>query len=302
MPVKLGTFIYNLATKLGVDTTSPEFIELQSAALEVPDNVASSFQNLTLLTEESAKNNPKLKSYFTAQALNGSDARINSSMEELGFPEDFRNEIVGVHNTYDRISLLAKKAAELGNQKAAATGKEKESVANQYNAAMQELANQKKLYEQQMVTKELEYADKMKTHILRGKLTSRKLDTSRFDLETMSDIAFNQLQKELATKGIKIKNENDVLKLKQAQDDALDYYENNQPYSVDQLIDSVLANNKLLAVNDQPTAAGNNGAMQNYNPATTPPNGKTAQPLTGMRSKLDKMAADYQLGSGNSVI
>jgi len=302
MPVKIGTLLNNLATKFGVDTTSPEFIELLSANLEVPDNIASSFQNLTLLTEESAKNNPKLKAHFTALALNGGDARINSAMEELGFSDEYRNEIIGAPSTYDKISLLAKKAAELGNQKAAATGKEKESVANQYNAAMAELVNQKKLYEQQLAGKEQEYSEKMKTHILRGKLTSRKLDTSRFDLETMSDIAFNQLQKELATKGIKIKNENDVLKLKQAQDDALDYFENNQPYSVDQLIDSVLANNKLLAVNDQPSAAGINGNMQNYQANTTQSNGKTVQPLTGMRSKLDKVAADYQLGSGNSVI
>lgn len=304
MPVKLGTFLTNLAQKFGgVDTTSPEFIELLSANLDIPDGIAGSFMNANILTEESARNNPKLKTHFTALALNGGDARITAAMDELAFSEDARSEILSAQSTFDRIGLLARKAAEIGKQKVDATGKEKESLTTQYNALQQQIATLKQDYEGKLTAKDTEFTSKITDYILRNKMSTRKLDTTRFDGETMSTIAFNFLTKALQEKGIKIKNENDVLKLKQAQEESLDYYFNNQPYTIDMLIDEVLANNKLLAVTDPNTPPpGNNGFQQNYTP---PANGAQQpgqpKPLNGMISTLDKALADYNMGSGAVV-
>lgn len=300
MPVKIGTFLNNLAAKLGgIDTSSQEWIDLLATNLEVPDVIVNSFNNRELLTDESARNNPKLKSHFTALALNGGDDRIAKTMEELAFPDEFKSEISGITNTFDRINLLAKKALELGNKKAESTGKEKTEIANQYNAMQQEIANLKLKHERESAEKEKMHLEQITNLTLKNKLSTKKIDLKKFndDSEMAHLIAMNYINKTLTEKGIKISNENQVLKLKQAQDESLDYYNDNQLYTVDNLLDEVLANNNLLAVNDPAPAPVNNGPTRHNNLNTQPANGNQSKPLTGMKNLVAQALADYQKGS-----
>lgn len=293
MPVKIGTVLNKLAARLGVDATTPEFIELLSANVDVPDSIASAFETARVLTPDSAKNDPELKKMFFAQALNGVDSRISALLDEYQVPEDLRAEISGAGSTFDKVPLLGKAIKALEAQKVGATAGEKANLQQQINALQAEKANEIAKINEQHTAEIGQYVERLQSMAVRGKISGKKLDTTKFDPETMQDIAFNMLNKALTQKGAKIVNQNDTFVLKRAEDETLDYYENNQAVTLDSFIDQVLANNKLLAVTDPAPAPGNNPGQRQQSQPMTPTAGGQPQPSNGFLSRIEQAKADF---------
>lgn len=297
MPVKIGQFILDIAAKAGVniDTTSPELIDILASGVEIPESVSNAFNSAKILTPEAARNNKELKFHYFSQAMNGIDAEIESILDQYEFPEDARTEIKSVNSTFGKLPILAQKMKDLHEKRDSATGSDKTALTKQINDLQAEMANKLREKDEAIAAEKNNASSRITNMILRNKIASRKLDTSKFDSDMMQDIALNLLNKELQTKGAKIINHNDELRLRRVDDEQLEFYENNNRVTIDSFIDQLLANNKLLAVTDQPPAPGNNGT-QHYNPPANP-SGNQPRPLNGMKSSLEQALADYNQGS-----
>ncbi len=224
-------------------------------------------------------------------------------MNELGLPDEVRTEILGQQSTFDRISLYGRKIKELSAQKETATGQERTQLATQINTLQGKITELTQQAQTQTAALKQAHATEMADLILSGKISSRKLDTTAYPLEVMSGIARNFIDQALTERGIKISNQERKLLLKQSANPDLDYFHNGQAYTIDQLIDEVLAKNKLITVTDPaPLNPGSNGNSQRYTPPVQQNgNNNTVQPLNGMLGKLDKIAADMQKVNGGTV-
>lgn len=283
MPVKIGTLLNNLAAKAGYDTT---LLAVPADSFEIPDELVAALES-KLFTEEAAKNNTVLKNHFFKQALDATDKKVASVLEEFGFGDDVKTEIEAIKSTYDRIPALAKKIKELNAKKDDGKG-DKGELQAEINRLNQEKAALITAQEGEIFRLKSESQNQITDFLIKSSIQTANLATDQFGKDVMSDLAYNYLQKGLQAKGAKIKNDNGTLKLVQASDEALDYYENNKPVTFDQFKDGVLAQHKLIAVNPPAPAPGTPP------PPGTPP-ARPANP--SFQSKIDQALADFALGS-----
>jgi len=291
----IGAFLGAILPKLGIDTASANLAEVLALGLDIPDNMAvplvTQITAVPLLTMEAAQNNQQLKNKFKAEALNAVDVTLGSLMTEYQLADDVVSEINGTGNTYQKIPALVKKIHALEVAKSAATSKEKPELTNQINALNQRLADIQASTATTIAQKDQQHLDEMSDMLLLNTIRSKNLNTSVFPLETVVSFAEQLVKQELQKKGVKIKNVNRTLQLKQAAEEALDYYDtNNSLVTVDALVDQVLANNKLIAVTSQAQvpAPGNNGQQP-----IIPTQQNQNAPRVGMSSKLDAALADF---------
>ena len=289
MPVKIGTLLNNLAKKAGYNTESPEFTDILSANLEIPDELNEAL-NSKLLTEESAKNSPALKKHFRSSILDGVDKNILSLFDEFEFDDATRQEITGIENTYERIPALAKKVRDLESQKASAGKTDKAQLQEQINRLNQEKAQLIKQYDDQIKSIRQEAQNEITTTLFRNSLAEVDLAEDQFDRETMLTLAEQRLNKELAAQGAKVVNKNGVLTLVQASDEALDFYKDNKLVSYRDFRDQVLSAAKIIKVNKTP--AGPSGTPPiNGNTPTTTTNGAPAN--NALLSKIEQAKAAF---------
>lgn len=296
MPVKIGTLLTNLANKIGIPTDTPEFIDLLGANLEVPDAVAQAFA-VDVLTFQAAQNHPKLKSHYYATSLNEVDRRLTSNMDELEFPDTAKMDVMAAQSTFERINLFAKKIKELTAAKEGTSGKEKNELTTQINTLQRQMADAAQQARQILDSANAAHQQEMLDMYLNGRISARKLDTSVYPDDVMQTIARNYIDSAFQEKGIKPVYSNKTVSLKQSQSPDLDFYHNNQPYTLDHLIDEVLAAKKLITVNDPTGKQGNGGSQQQQQrqqqqQQNNSQNNGNATQLTGMLSKLDRLQAD----------
>jgi hypothetical protein len=306
MPVKIGTLLTNLAQKFGIPTDSTDFIDLLAANLEIPDSIANAFK-ADLLTFEAAKNNPKLQAHYYATSLNEVDRRLQGNMTELDFPESMRADVLTAQSTFDRLDLFGRKMKELIAQREGSKGQEKNQLTDQINTLQARISAEQQTYAQQLQAMQQAHSSELSDLYLSNRIASKRLDTTKFPTEVMQGIARNFVDQAITQKGIKPVYSNKAISLKQAVSPELDYYQDNRPYTIDQLIDEVLAANKLLVVTDPapPTTPGSNGNQpQQYPPRTHMPGTpqQTAQqPLNGMLAKLDRVMGDLSKVDGSAT-
>lgn len=302
--MKFATFINNLSTKYGLNLTNePGYVDLLSANLEVPDNVAAAFDGVNLFNEASAKNSTELKNYFMAQALNGVDVYIESALNEREFSDEERAEVKGIKNTYDKLKVFANRIEALKEKKAAATTTgEKSNLQQQINALNAEKAALVDDKKREIDAMKREHNKELLDMIVESKIATAQLDTTKFPKDVATTIARTMLDKALAEKGAKLVNDSRSIKLKRAEDEALDYYENNTAVTFDAFVDRVLADNKLIAVNEPTPAPVNTGFQQNNR--TTPPvpgGGPRPAASSSYLNAIDQALADLNRGQAGVV-
>jgi hypothetical protein len=265
MPVKVGTLLTNLAKKAGCDVS---MLAIPADTFEIDDEVASALES-RLFTEDAAKNNPALKNYFRAQALDAIDKKIVELVKEYEFPEDVINELTGIKNTYDRIPALTAKIRDLEAQKAAAGKSDKAQLQEQINRLNQEKAQLIAEKDKEIQQIRAQSANEITDFMKRNKIQSANLVTDQFPKEVVAKLAEDFLAQELNTQGARVINNNGSLKLVQASDEALNFYANNKEVTFDEFLDQTLAKYKLIAVN-KPAGQQQSGPPSQQSPTTIP--------------------------------
>lgn len=248
MPVKIGTLLLSLAKKAGYDTN---LLAIPSEQFEIPDELVTALDG-KLFTEDAAKNNPVLKSYFFKQALDGVDNGMARLMDEFQLEEQLRNELNGIKSTYDRVPALVKKIQELEATKSGASRGDKAVLQEQINKLNEEKANLVKDKENEIKKMKDQFEADFTNNLVKNKIASANLVTEQFGKEVMEEFAHKFLNQELAASDAKAVQRNGVLKLVKASDEALDFYADNKPVTFPEFLDSVLAKHKLIAVTKPP--------------------------------------------------
>ena len=256
---QLGELLNDLAIQSGIDVNNEGLKALLSnatiSAYDIPDAIASSIQS-NLLTVDSAKNNPIIKSHFFALALNGVDSEINGLMNELQFSDEVKAEILAEKSSTKRSSLLTKKAIEIE----AAKGNAGNVDVEKFNAKISELNNQlvakdaeRLSYGEEITSK---HRNETKDLLMKNQLSNYNYAMNTIPKEVNIATALAMINQEANTKGIKVAlNDNNQLDLMTA--DGTKYFENNKEVNVQSFIDGVLGQHKLIVAkpsNETPPA------------------------------------------------
>lgn len=290
MPVKIGTLLNDLAKKVGIDTTLPQYADLLSANFDIPDDLYKALDS-KLFTEDAAKNSLPLKSYFFKQALDGVDKNLVRLMEEHQFDEESVKEINSIQSSYERIPTLVKKIKDLESKKTDANKGDRAVLQEQINALNKEKATLQAEMDKKIQIIKQESDNEITNFMLMSSINSANLLTDQFDREVMADMAHKYITKELTNQGAKVIKKDGALKLVQASDEALDFYADNKAVSFDEFRDSVLSKNKLIAVTKPVAPSG-----PTYTPP--PPQGTQRPANSSFLKHLEQAKADITASAG----
>lgn len=281
---KVADFLKTLLTKAGVNLDQ-ENIKTALAALppdlELAEDLATGIDN-GLLSIASAKNNhPDIKTHYTKQAMNSLDAELHNFLKGENLPEEILNEIKAEESSYKRATLAARKLKELEAKKAVSGDKDKEKYTQQIADLQKELRETKD--KEQGI--HASYKDQLKNKVRdfhQGSLLSGY--KTRFDdMEADSKrVVLSQfINKNLAAKGLVLtvdENENLVIL---NQDGSNAFGEDHRPLTPKIFFDKVMADEKIVVVNDNNnTGSGNTGqnnssfGQQRQNNFNIGPNGQ----------------------------
>lgn len=257
---KLGSLLEKQFKKVGIEITDDlkKIIEIDT---DVPDDIATKMDK-GLLTVEAAKSNPDVIKVLRQNILGSADAKMDDLIAELGLQpgDDFLNE----KSTYEKINKLTKLALDAGKKSSGAGSKQS---ADEFAKKEAEYNNQIKALKETLTAKESEFK------------TTRENDLTSFELKTILsgkeyifpkemdtnlklNTALGAIQTELGKKGLSIKrNEAGQLVILNKEGQPA-YSDTNEALQPDTFIDSALAQNKLLKINDpnQQQSSGSGGA------------------------------------------
>jgi len=265
----LGDFLNNQATKLGLQN-NPHLTSILSnselANREIPDEFAKQLDG-GLMSLESAKNNAGLKSHFFSQALNGIDTKL---VDDLDLDEDVISSIKNEQNTYGKIGILKEQIKLLKSKKDTAGDKTKQA---DYEAQIKKLNEQivsiKEAHDSALKGAESKHQNEILGFIVRNSLSNKPYANKDLKPEVNATVAKALIDAALAQSGAVVVRDGETLKLKQASNPEMDYYQDNRAVSFDDFSNKILAENKLLAVSGQ----GNNNPPANNPTRTVLPGG-----------------------------
>jgi hypothetical protein len=250
--MKLGDFLNSLAAKAGIDPAHKALVDFLSrqeiANIDLSPELTSAI-DANLMTLDAAKNNPIVKSHFFANALNGIDTEILNALPEFGFGEDVINEFKNEKNTNSKLrNLVAKVKEAQKNHKDADTSVDKKKYAEEINSLNQKIAGLTDGHTAELNNVKKQHLQEITDMQLNTLLAGKNYANKELPAEVNSTVARTLLNSSLQSKGAKLVNVNGKLVLKRVDDETLDFMDNHKPVTLDGFIDTVLADNKLLAV------------------------------------------------------
>lgn len=270
--MKVGALLEKLLKKAGVEITD-ELRPITEIDTEMSEDVAKNLDK-SLLTVAAAKSHPEVNKVLRQSILGVADEKMDEFIIESGLtvPEDFATE----KNSYEKMARLLRMSLDHGKKSAGSNNKQtadefakKEA---EYNKAIKTLND--------TLTEERSNFAASRENDLIGHELEKKLLTKDFifPAEMATNVklrtALSTVQDELSKKSLSWKrNEDGSLSLIN-KDGQPAYNDSNEPYQADTFIDGVLAQNKLLKINDpnqhQPSGSGGaNPANGGGNPVAT---------------------------------
>jgi hypothetical protein len=255
--MKVGDFLNTLAGRTGKTEDIKAVLNNPAlASIEIDDALANEI-NSALLTVDGAKNNQGLKTHFSTLALNGVDAEILNTIEALGFDDAVKTELLGEKNTYQKHRKLTSKMKETVEALKAAAQKDDSKTIEKYvaqiNKLQGELASVKESHvpKSEIDTLKKQHEGELTNFIVKNALSSKKYANEAVPADVNIELANIILNKALAEKGAVLVKDGIDLRLRQANDPALEYYDGqNKSVTFGDFVDKALADAKVLAVSN----------------------------------------------------
>lgn len=255
----LAEFILSLATSAGLSPDLPALKEITGnesiKAVAMPVEVGNII-NQNLMTMESAKNNTTIRNHFWNQSMNGLDAELQRTMDELELDDATKTKILAEKSSTKRASLLAKEIKDLEIQKAGKSTGDKKELQDKINALEAEkakIANDfKSEIENLKSAHENTLADYQEDAFLSGyKFTGDQPDNVK---QKLAKILINE---EMAAKGyIRKRDENGNFVL--LKNDGTKLFVENKEIDYKTFAEQTFAQNKILQTNGGGSGGGGN--------------------------------------------
>lgn len=274
-----------MATKAGVAPDFKALVDFLSrsdiANIDVNQDLVQGIES-GLMNLDAAKQNPLVKSHFTALALNGIDTEILNSLGELGFGDDIVTEFKNEKNTPAKLRNLVTKVKEAQENLKKSTNKEDvKKYVDEIASLNQKLSGLNDQFSTEKANLQRQHLNELTDLQVNGLLAGKNYANKDLPADVNATVARTLLNNALQSKGVKLVNANGKLTLKRADDESLDYLENHKPVELGSFIDGVLAENKLLAVSNPATPPAPAGGP-------TPPAGGNPAPNSSAITSLDQ--------------
>ena len=284
----LKEFLEKLADKVG-NNNDQGLIDFIAQTDIANTDLSDSFCNPVisgLMSLEGAKNNPKVKSHHKAQALNAVDIEIKNAIKELGIDETLLEG-----DTYKDIRALVVAAKELLEKKPEPTDEYKKRYEEGKKTEV-ELRRQLATVTEQKNTEVAAAKEESNTHVLNFLKSShlRGLDFANKELsaEILTKVSQAVIDEAMTKKGAKVVNDNGALKLVQANDHTMVFYDDNhKSVTYEDFVKKVLADNKMLSVTDPTKVNPPAFPPQPFAPGGTPAYPAEAKSLGAMKFHSD---------------
>lgn len=310
LAVKAGANIEDEALKAALSTLPPD--------LELPDELATSIDN-GLLSMSAAKNNhPDIKKHYFGQAYNGLDAEIAEYLKNEKLPEEVVAEIMKESSSTKRAIIVAQKIKDLEGKKANASKGDKD----QYVTQIAELQNQLREIKEKEQGIHADYKKQIQdvkmNHVLGSILSGYKTRFDDLDAVTKETVLKNIITKNLGSKQAAFALD-DQGNLKLVGNDGSNVFgEDHTPLTPKKFLDKVMADEKIIVVNDAGNGANgstngqnsNNGSQGQYNGQQrqyfpnnnqNSGNGNGKKVNTALQQLLNESQKDLEL-NGSSVL
>lgn len=273
--MKLTDFVKKQAVDAGIDVDTNE--ELKAiinntaiADIEIAPGVANIiFSNL--MTEESAKANPKVKAAIMANALNPLDTKIEELAGKYGLNDkwaEYKNANVrkngdGRFNTYDTAEKFTEfLVSEEKNKVASGISSDKQKLIKDIEDLNGQMLNVKTSYEQQLKAEREARINDKKNWEIDSIFNSYQYvleDVQKLPKAAASKLAKDFVMGELEKKGLKIeRDETGNLSLFNAEN--AQHFEQNRKVTVADFTSKVLTDNNFLTVSKKTEGRQSPGA------------------------------------------
>lgn len=307
---KFGALLNSLAGKAGIKTDDDTLKKLlafvEVSQFDVPEEFNNALER-NLLTADSATANSEVRVKIFGEALGALDAELDKAVRDFGFDDEFKNQYNNIQkNTKEKFKLVtsglrtkledAKKRAEDAKKKAEETKdpkeqKEVETLKKEIDIANQQMANLKQMHQVELDNLKTANLNDKKDFTLKSMLAAKPLPKNGLAPEINILTAKTLIQQEMAKMGLQVSFDDagDPI-LRQIKDGtAIEYFVDNKKIDYSSFIDSVLANNKFVQVNDQPpptNQAPGNPQNQSNNRQVSPSNHASANQLRQQAKEL----------------
>lgn len=265
---KVSEFINSLIVKAGGNVNDDK-VKAALAAIDANTEVADDLAGLidrSLISIDQAKNNhPDIKKHYTALALNGLDTELDRLMEDEKLGDDIVTELKAEKSSTKRAALIAKKIKELEAAKAgqgkATTQALNEQIADlnkQLRTEKDSINGIKTEYEGKLRQKDMNYAK-------RDLMAGYKTIHDGLDAETRGIIINAIIDKNMRSRGLQWEldsNSNFVIQTKEGNNA---FTEDNRQMTPKIFLDKVMADEKLLVVQETNQQQQNNNNNRNQN-------------------------------------
>jgi len=254
--MKISELLNNILINAGLPSDDAELKRILAMPALNQDDVPQNWESLTnnILTVETAKYNPQIKSHFYGAALNPVEKELQNLMEAYEFNDDDKIEIQNVKSTFAKIPLLKEKLDNIVAKKAMSSGSDSRKYADQIqqlNAEILKVKNDAKKQVEEIESNRLNQIQQLYFDNLLGSYNYTENLPKDVAIISAKTLTANYLK----DRGGKIKLNDGKLEIVNADDEALPYMENNQPLTLKALTDKIVAENKLITVNNQGSTA-----------------------------------------------
>lgn len=249
----IGQLIQHLFIKAGGDVNDKNLVNILSNAelskVTIHSDLVKALDENLLSVEAATDNHPKISAHYKAQSLNPFDKRMQALIDELGFDDDTKNLLTGTRSSYTRFETLSEKIKDLIAAKASAANKGDKDVLQKQ---IDDLQLKLKTATESITGKEAEFAKQLSAakieFALREKLGTRKTIFDNLTADIRQSSLMSVINKALEDKDAQLSydDKNNLQLLKK--DGTKLYGANHTLITLDEIIDSSLAQNKILVV------------------------------------------------------
>lgn len=251
---KIESILKPIFRQLNIDATTPEAIALLSADVNVDDNIVS---NVTaslnsLVTIESAKNNPAVAAHFKkkhfSEALDKIDQKIENMIADLELSPETAAAITGIQDSYLRMEALQKAVKTQVDSKVAAASKgEKADLLKKIEELNSEVLKSKSTFEQEKAALLNNHKATLTDFQLAALFNGKKWANEKAGEEMNRKFAMAALKEALQKEGALLSFDDTTgLTLLDSKAPDLPFHKDNQPVKLEDFVSKFLADNALV--------------------------------------------------------
>jgi hypothetical protein len=258
---KIADFLKALVVKAGGNVDEAVIkaaLGALPADLEMPDTLSTAIDNGLLSVTQAKNNHPEIRSHYTALALNGVDSELDRFIEAEKLPDDVIALLKAQGlSTAQRAITLAKQIKELEGKKTGASKVDKDEHQKKLAELNDELRRVKEEQQGLLAKHKDEIQAVRRDHSLGGLLVGYKTRFDDLDPITKQTVISNIINKNLASKKAKLTVDEAGNLTLIGEDGSNVFGDDHRPLTPKAFLDKVMADEKILVVND---GNGNTGA------------------------------------------